>query len=194
MKLLLATSNPHKVEELRRALPMWEIEAFVAPDPPPEDGVTFEQNAGIKARHARDSAPTDAWVAGEDSGIEAAALGGKPGVESARWADDGVGALLAALAGKSDRRVRYVCAIVAMSPDGAEIAVSGTLDGVVADGPRGSGGFGYDPIVVPVGETRTVAELGDAWKATNSHRARAARAFAEHVTSVWPSGQTRLSP
>ena len=178
MKLLFATSNPHKVEELRRALPDWEIEAWTDDDPPAEDGCTFEQNARIKALHARRVAPGDAWVAGEDSGIEATALGGRPGVESARWANDGVGALLAALEGRADRRARYVCVIVAVSPAGDELVATGTLEGVVAAEPRGSGGFGYDPVVVPSGETQTVAELGDDWKATNSHRAGAAQVLA----------------
>ena len=181
VRLLLATSNLHKVDELRRALPGWEIEALVAPDLPPEDGVTFEQNARIKARHARAHAPAGAWVAGEDSGIEAAALGGRPGVESARWAKDGVDALLTVLPDKSDRRVRYVCAMVAISPDGAEVVATGTLEGVVSEEPRGDEGFGYDPIVVPVGEMRTVAELGNVWKSANSHRARAARMLAENL-------------
>jgi XTP/dITP diphosphohydrolase len=178
VKLLLATSNAHKVAELRRALPGWEIEAFEVPDQPPEDGMTFEANARIKALHARGQAPADAWVAGEDSGIEAAALDGRPGVESARWAEDGVAALLAALDGKEDRRVRYVCAIVAVSPEGNEVVATGALGGAVTGAPRGSEGFGYDPIVVPDGESLTVAELGDAWKAEHSHRARAARALA----------------
>lgn len=189
MKLLLATSNAHKVAELRRALPEWEIEAFAPPDPPAEDGATFEANARIKAAHARAHAHGDAWVAGEDSGIEAAALGGHPGVESARWADDGIGALLAALEGKADRRVRYVCAIVVISPQGRELVATGTLDGVVAVEPHGSEGFGYDPIVVPVGETATVAELGAEWKAANSHRARAARVLAEALART-PGGHS----
>jgi XTP/dITP diphosphohydrolase len=188
VKLLLATSNAHKVAELRRALPGWEIEAFVAPGQPPEDGVTFEANARIKARHARAHAPADAWVAGEDSGIEAAALGGKPGVESARWAEDGVAALLSALDGDDDRRARYVCAIVAISPEGDEIVATGTLEGEVTTSPRGSGGFGYDPIVVPEGESRTVAELGDAWKAESSHRARAGRSLAAALRGYGASG------
>jgi len=178
VRLLLATSNAHKVAELRRALPGWEIEAFAPPDPPDEDGQTFDANARIKARHARAHAPADAWVAGEDSGIEAAALGGKPGVESARWAEDGVAALLAALEGHADRRARYACAIVAISPEGDEVVATGTLAGEVATAPRGNEGFGYDPIVVPDGESRTVAELGNAWKAENSHRARAGCALA----------------
>jgi XTP/dITP diphosphohydrolase len=120
-------------------------------------------------------------VAGEDSGIEVEALGGRPGIQSARWAEDGVTALLEELAGAANRKARYVCAIVALSPDGDEVVATGTLAGTVAAEPRGSEGFGYDPIVVPVGETRTVAELGDAWKALNSHRARAAQALAERL-------------
>ena len=184
MRLVLATSNHHKVEELRLALPDWEIDALAAPHAPPEDGSTFEQNARIKARHARAHASAGAWVAGEDSGIEAAALGGKPGVESARWADDGVAALLAALDGQTDRRARYACAIVAISPEGDELVAVGTLEGVVTAEPRGSEGFGYDPIVAPIGETRTVAELGNAWKAEHSHRAQAARALAEALSRV----------
>lgn len=178
MKLLLATSNAHKIVELRRAMPGWEIEAFEASGQPPEDGGTFEANARIKARHAREHAPPEAWVAGEDSGIEAAALDGRPGVESARWADDGVAALLAALAGRDDRRVRYVSVIVAIPPEGDEVVGSGTLAGAAAAAPRGSEGFGYDPIMVPEGESQTVAELGNAWKAEHSHRARAARSLA----------------
>jgi len=184
VRLLLATSNPHKVEELRRALPTWEIDAFTPPDQPPEDGETFEENARLKARHARAHAPADAWVAGEDSGIEAAALGGRPGVESARWAVDGVAALLAALEGEEDRRARYVCGIVAISPAGEEVVAAGVLEGTVAGEPRGSEGFGYDPIVAPVGETRTVAELGNAWKSVNSHRARAAQALARQLGGI----------
>ena len=181
MKLLVATSNVHKVAELERALPGWEIGMLAGLDPPPEDGTTFEANARIKARHARRHAPPDAWVAGEDSGIEAAALGGRPGVESARWSDDGVAALLAALAGEENRAARYVSVIVAVSPGGEEIVATGTLEGTVAEAPRGDEGFGYDPIVVPAGETQTVAELGNAWKAVNSHRARAARALASRL-------------
>ncbi len=181
MKLLLATGNPHKVEELRRAMPGFEIEAFAAPDPPPENGATYVDNARIKARHARLHAPADAWVVGEDSGIEAAALGGRPGIESARWAEDGVAALLAALDGVADRSVRYVSELVAISPDGQELRGTGTLDGVAAESPSGAEGFGYDPIVIPVGEMRTVAQLGDAWKSEHSHRALAASALAAQL-------------
>jgi XTP/dITP diphosphohydrolase len=124
------------------------------------------------------------WVAGEDSGIEVEALGGLPGVESARWADDGVERLLAELHGVEDRRARYVCRLVVISPGGSEIEAGGTLEGVIASGPRGEEGFGYDPIFVPGGETRTVAELGNAWKADHSHRAQAAHALAERLVAT----------
>jgi XTP/dITP diphosphohydrolase len=174
----LASGNPHKLVELRRALPGWEIELVDTDDVPPETGLTYVENARGKAEHARAGAPGDAWVIGEDSGIEADALGGRPGLASARWADDGVGRLLLELEGVSERSARYVCAIVAIGPGGEEIVAEGTLEGMIALGRRGDEGFGYDPIFVPEGEQRTVAELGDDWKTANSHRARAAAAFA----------------
>jgi XTP/dITP diphosphohydrolase len=183
VKLLLASRNEDKLRELRAALPDWQIALLDAPDDPVEDGATFLDNARIKARHGRAHAPADAWVAGEDSGIEVAALGGRPGVESARWSSNWIEDLLAALAGVEDRRARYVCEVVAISPDGDETQVAGTLVGSIAFAPAGSGGFGYDPIFVPEGETRTVAELGNEWKAEHSHRAQAARALADALTA-----------
>ncbi|HEU5491198.1 MAG TPA: non-canonical purine NTP pyrophosphatase [Gaiellaceae bacterium] len=179
MRLVLASRNENKLRELRAALPGWKIALLDAPDDPAEDGATFVDNARIKARHGRVHAPNDVWVAGEDSGIEVAALGGRPGVESARWAADGVAQLLLELEGETDRRARYVCELVVLGPDGAETRATGTLTGRIADTPRGDEGFGYDPIFVADGETRTVAELGNAWKAGHSHRARAARALAD---------------
>lgn len=178
MRARLASGNPHKLTELRRALPGWEIELVDDPALPPETGSTYAENARGKAVHGRTAAPADAWVIGEDSGIEAAGLGGRPGLASARWADDGVTRLLAELADVADRRARYVCVIAAIGPEGEEIIVEGTLEGAIATGRRGEGGFGYDPVFVPEGEERTVAELGSAWKAEHSHRARAATALA----------------
>ncbi len=183
MKLLLASHNENKLRELQTALPEWEIALLELPDEPVEDGATFLDNARIKARHGRAHAPTDAWVAGEDSGIEVAALGGRPGVHSARWADDGVAQLLVELDGQTDRRARYVCELVVLAPDGEEMHATGTLAGEVADAPAGSEGFGYDPILVPDGETRTVAELGNLWKAEHSHRAQAARGLARALAN-----------
>jgi XTP/dITP diphosphohydrolase len=177
LRAVLASKNAHKLEELRTALAGWELELLDADSFPPEDGDTYYENALAKARFGR-GLVGDAWVLGEDSGIEAAALGGRPGVESARWAEDGVAALLEALEGVADRRARYVCELVALGPDNEELRGAGTLEGTVAHEPRGSEGFGYDPIFTPEGETQTVAELGNAWKAENSHRARAARTLA----------------
>jgi XTP/dITP diphosphohydrolase len=117
------------------------------------------------------------------------ALRGRPGIRSARYAGEGasdaanVDKLLAELDGvpPAERRARYICELVCLSPTGEEARGRGTLDGSIATAPRGSGGFGYDPVFVPAGESRTVAELGDAWKAESSHRARAARALAERL-------------
>ncbi len=95
--------------------------------------------------------------------------------------------MLAELAGSDGRGGRYVCVLVAISPDGEEVVTRGELAGSFSLEPRGTEGFGYDPIFVPAGETRTVAELGDAWKAEHSHRARAARALAARVARVAPS-------
>jgi XTP/dITP diphosphohydrolase len=127
------------------------------------------------------------WILGEDSGLEVAALDGRPGIESARFAGGRpVERLLAELEGLEGgaRRARYVCELVAISPDGRELRGTGTLEGMIVHEPRGSGGFGFDPIFVPDGEDRTVAELGDEWKAANSHRARAATdLFRQFTTS-----------
>jgi XTP/dITP diphosphohydrolase len=185
VKLALASRNPNKLRELRHALPDWEIALLDAPDGPVEDGGSFLANARIKARHGRAYADPDAWVAGEDSGIEVAALGGRPGVESARWAEDGVSRLLAELEDVDDRRARYVCTIVALAPDGSETVAEGTLAGDIADAPRGREGFGYDPIFVPFGSSETVAELGDAWKAQHSARAKAASSLAERLSASY---------
>jgi XTP/dITP diphosphohydrolase len=176
--LRLASSNANKARELERAVPAWKIELLEADDYPPEDGETYYDNALIKARFGRTLVP-DGIVLGEDSGIEAAGLGGRPGIHSARWGKPGssVDRLLHELEGESDRRARYVCELVALLPDRTERRGRGTLEGTIAHERRGSEGFGYDPVFVPAGETRTVAELGDAWKAQNSHRARAALAL-----------------
>jgi XTP/dITP diphosphohydrolase len=176
----LASANAHKLAELRRALPGWELDVLPL-DYPPEIGDSYETNARIKARHAREHAPVDEWVVADDSGVEADALGGRPGIHSARWSGAWIETMLAELADASDRRGRYVCVLVAISPEGEEVVARGTLEGSFAEEPRGSEGFGYDPIFVPEGETRPVAELGDAWKAEHSHRARAARGLARRL-------------
>ena len=177
IRALLCSGNPHKLEELRAALPGWELELLDADDYPEETGATYLENARGKAEHGRTVAGPDAWLVGEDSGIEVAALGGAPGIHSARWAADGVARLLAELDGVEDRRARYVCSLVCLTPAG-ELYGNGVLEGTIATARSGAEGFGYDPIFVPAGEERTVAELGNAWKRAHSHRARAAAALA----------------
>jgi XTP/dITP diphosphohydrolase len=179
LKARLASRNANKVRELAALLPGWELEPLDADDYPPEEGSTYYDNALAKARFGRERGPADEWVLGEDSGLEVAGLGGRPGIESARYAPEGEEAitkLLRELRGVDDRRARYVCELVALSPEGREVRGTGLLEGRIAEEPRGSEGFGYDPVFVPDGEERTVAELGNEWKSRNSHRARAARA------------------
>ncbi len=178
---VVATSNAHKVAELAVVLEGWRLAPLDRGAFPPEDGASYEDNARLKARFGREHAPGAPWVIGEDSGIESDALDGRPGVASARWAADGVTALLEALDGVQNRRGRYRCVIVAIAHDGREVVAEGVLEGRIEGPPRGTGGFGYDPIFVPDGHLLTVAELGDAWKREHSHRARAARAFAQAV-------------
>ncbi len=176
----LCSRNEGKLRELRAALSGWTIELLDANEFPPEEGGTYYENALAKVRFGRTVGPADAWMLGEDSGLEVAGLGGKPGIESARFGGgDPVGALLLALRGVDDRRARYVCELVALTPTWEEYRGTGILEGRIVDEPRGSEGFGYDPIFVPVGEKRTVAELGNEWKREHSHRARAARALVE---------------
>jgi XTP/dITP diphosphohydrolase len=183
LRAVLCSQNRHKLAELQAALPEWELELLDATGYPVESGSSYYENAVAKALFGRDVAGPDTWVLGEDSGIEAAALGGRPGVASARWADDGVARLLQELAGAADRRARYVCELVALPADGGELRGTGVLEGAIGHKRRGGEGFGYDPIFIPIGEARTVAELGDQWKRANSHRARAARALAEAAAS-----------
>jgi XTP/dITP diphosphohydrolase len=175
----LASQNANKLAELRAALPGWEIEPLEADGWPEETGATYEENARLKARFGRTLAGPDAWVLGEDSGIECDALGGEPGLHSARWAPRGdqADALLERLGAEPNRRARMVAELVAVSPEGDELRGRGVLEGAIAGARRGEGGFGYDPIFVPDGETRTVAELGDAWKREHSHRGLAAKAL-----------------
>jgi len=178
----LASQNRHKLEELREALPDWKLEALEADGYPEETGETYVENARLKAHFGAGLAP-GVWVLGEDSGIECEALGGEPGLRSARWAPEGdqADALLERMAGENDRRARMITEIVAVSPSGDEIAVRGELEGELAPERRGDGGFGYDPIFIPLGYDRTVAELGDDWKRQHSHRAQAAQALERAV-------------
>jgi len=175
MRVVLCSRNANKARELA-ALGI-ELELLDADEYPAEGDESYVDNARGKALYGREVGPADAWMLGEDSGLEVAALGGAPGVRSARYGAEGgeaIERLLLELEGVEDRRARYVCELVLLGPSGEELRGSGVLKGRIARGPRGSEGFGYDPVFLPGGEETTVAELGDAWKAGHSHRARAA--------------------
>jgi XTP/dITP diphosphohydrolase len=180
MRAVLASRNAHKARELELLLPGWTIEPLVADGWPDETGETYYENALGKARFARDVGESASWTIGEDSGIEVRALDGRPGLHSARYAPEGAPAiarLLGELDGVAERRARYVSELVALAPNGREVRGSGVLEGRIAEAPSGDEGFGFDPVFVPDGEERTVAQLGDAWKNEHSHRARAAHAL-----------------
>jgi XTP/dITP diphosphohydrolase len=176
-----ASTNPGKLRELRALFPGWEIEPF-AGSLPDETGSTFYENARLKAVSAYREG---CWTLGEDSGLEVDGLNGAPGIRSARFAgpvagdEENVAKLLEALTGAegAPRRARYVSELVLVTPRSEELRGRGALEGSIGLEPRGSEGFGYDPVFVPAGEQRTVAELGDDWKREHSHRAAAARAL-----------------
>jgi XTP/dITP diphosphohydrolase len=188
MRLLLATRNDHKLREFERLLPTVQLDPLPDGLPSPvEDGDTYAANALIKARAAAQA--TGRAAIADDSGIEAEALNGAPGVRTARYAgedaSDQENLDKLAREAPAGTQLRYVCVIAHVDPDGGEHLFEGTTTGTVASRPAGSGGFGYDPLFVPDGETRTMAELSDAAKDAISHRGRAARAFEE-----WLSGNS----
>jgi XTP/dITP diphosphohydrolase len=192
LKASFVSKNAHKARELAVLLPDWDIVPTVAAELPTEVGRSFYENARAKAEFGRTVDPPDRWVLGEDSGLEVDGLGGRPGIYSARYAGPGatdeenVAKLLEELAGAAGeaRRARYVSELVCLPPAGEELRGTGVLEGSIAPAPRGSEGFGYDPVFVPMGEELTVAELGDRWKAQRSHRARAARKLRDAVGSA----------
>jgi XTP/dITP diphosphohydrolase len=184
MRLLVATRNEHKLRELGRLLPGVALAPLPAGvELPPETGETFAANALIKARAA--AAATGEPAIADDSGIEAAALGGRPGVRSARYAGpdatdpDNLARLRAEAPPGS--ALRYVCVLAHVSPGGGERLFEGTCEGTVSGEARGAGGFGYDPVFLPADapDGRTMAELTDAEKDAISHRGRAVRALRE---------------
>jgi XTP/dITP diphosphohydrolase len=182
MDLVLSTRNPHKLREFNvlmaphRVLPLpGEVEL------PPETGHTFAENALTKAQAAADA--TGKTAIADDSGISAAALGGRPGVYSARYAgenatdEENLAKLLDEVPDDGDRGVAYVCALAYAEPNGQTHLVEGRCEGTLAHKPRGDGGFGYDPAFVPVDrdDGLTMSELSQSDKDAISHRGRAAR-------------------
>jgi XTP/dITP diphosphohydrolase len=188
MSLVLASRNEHKLRELRGLLEPYEVAAL--PDDvtlPPENGTTFEENALTKAQVA--ARATGISAVADDSGIEAAALGGAPGVRSARFAGENASdgenldRLLREVPADGDLRVAYVCALAYVEPADGRSAnarvFEGRCEGTLTHDPRGTGGFGYDPAFVPADRSdgRTMAELSPVEKDAISHRGRAARAL-----------------
>jgi XTP/dITP diphosphohydrolase len=189
--LVLASRNTHKARELGELLAPWRLDPLPAEaELPPETGATFADNALLKVRAA--VAATGRAAVADDSGIEAAALGGAPGVRSARYAgerasdDENLAKLLRDVPRDGDRRVAYVCVLAYLDPeDGRPRLFEARCDGVLALEPRGAGGFGYDPAFVPVDvrDGRTMAELSQAEKDAISHRGRGARALRRWLES-----------
>ncbi len=185
MRLVLATRNEHKLRELAELMRPHELDPL--PEGvtlPPETGTTFAENALGKARAA--AAAIGRPAIADDSGIEAAALNGAPGVWSARYAgedatdEENLAKLLREVPADGDTRVAYVCAMAYVEPGGREEVLRGRCEGRLTHEPRGSGGFGYDPAFVPddyPGDERTMAQLSPEEKDAISHRGRAARAL-----------------
>ena len=198
MRAVLATRNAHKVEEVRRILAPYDVELVSLSDFPDvadvaETGATFADNALLKAEAVAQA--TGLLALADDSGLAVAALNGMPGVLSARWAGrhgDDVANLQLVLDQVADvpddrRGAAFVCAAAAVTPAGERLVVEGRVEGVLIRAPRGSNGFGYDPIFVPVGEERTTAEMSPEEKDAISHRGKAFRMLAPRLVELAPA-------
>jgi XTP/dITP diphosphohydrolase len=184
-RLVVASKNPDKVAEIEQVLDQLGLAGEIVRDLDwpdiEESGETLEENALLKARAVMEAVGLPALA--DDTGLEVDSLGGLPGVRTARFAGAGasyranVELLLQEMEGIDDRRAQFRTAVALVMPDGSEMVVDGLLDGVIADSPRGDGGFGYDPVFEVA--NRTLSEMGVAQKNTLSHRARALRALAE---------------
>jgi XTP/dITP diphosphohydrolase len=198
--VVLATHNQGKVAELRRILEAAQLDVRLVsarevdlPEPE-ETGTTFAENALLKARAAAQASQLIALA--DDSGLVVDALNGEPGVRSARYAgahgddDANLALVLERMAGRSDRSARFVCVAALVTPSGVEDTVDGVVEGVLTEQPRGSNGFGYDPIFVPTGFWKTTAEMTPAQKDRISHRGKAFRAIAERLAQSLPPRST----
>ena len=189
MDIVVGTRNAHKILELERilgpAVPGLTLVPASGPSPI-EDGETFSANALIKARAAYEESGLPSIA--DDSGLVVDALDGAPGIHSARYSGTGIdeentALVLSQMVGHANRRARFVCA-AALVHSGGEVVLERSWEGSLAFSPSGSGGFGYDPIFVPEGDSRTASELSDDDKDTLSHRGQAFRALAEHLLAL----------
>lgn len=190
MKLIIASNNKHKIYEIKKILGS-EFDSIVSlseagiTHETVEDGATFMENALKKAREIAEISHEVALA--DDSGICAHALGGEPGVFSARYSGghgndtDNNNLLIKNLSDKSDKSAHYTAAVALVYPDGREVCAEGYMYGKIIDTPRGERGFGYDPIFIPDGEERTVAQMTDEEKNAISHRARALKNLLEKL-------------
>jgi XTP/dITP diphosphohydrolase len=200
MDIWLGTTNKGKVTEMSMILAKEMPELLIKTlndlphyTQPPENGSSFLENARIKAKSLK-SMTAGSWSLAEDSGLEVAALNNLPGIHSARYAgphardSENVAKLLKMLQikGAMDRSARFYCSLVAYSPEGQEFVVEGQMKGVINKTPVGQMGFGYDPVFVPEGEQKTLAELGPAFKIRASHRAQAVMALIQQIRSTSP--------
>ncbi|WP_218082370.1 RdgB/HAM1 family non-canonical purine NTP pyrophosphatase [Anthocerotibacter panamensis] len=184
-QLVLATGNPGKLHELRDLLTGWEV----LPKPDhleiAETGATFVENARLKALGVAQA--TGAWAIGDDSGLEVLALGGQPGIYSARWGkndQERMARLLQEMSGKTDRRARFVASIVLACPEGILCEAAGVCVGELLTMPRGTEGFGYDPIFYYPPLARTLAEMTLQEKQQISHRGQALRQLLVHLQAA----------
>jgi XTP/dITP diphosphohydrolase len=195
VRAILATRNAHKVEEVRRILAPYDVQLVSLDEFPDvgdvaETGATFADNALLKARAV--AAATGLPALADDSGLAVAALNDMPGVLSARWSgrhgDDAANLqlVLDQIADMPDERrmAAFICVAAAVTPGGAELVVEGRAEGVIIRAPRGSNGFGYDPIFVPLGERLTTAEMSPDEKDAISHRGKAFRALAPQLRDL----------
>lgn len=191
-KVVLATHNAHKVVELRRILEGTGVELVsgIELDLPDveETGQTFAENAVLKAGACMRA--TGLPAVADDSGLVVDALDGDPGVRSARYAgghgddDANLRLVLDNLGATTERSGRFVCVAALVTPDGRQVTEEGTMEGVITDAPKGTGGFGYDPIFVATGQQRTNAELTPDEKDAISHRGAAFRALRPHLAAL----------
>lgn len=197
MKFLIATNNAHKLEEIRRILAPYSIEAMSLKEAgitsnPEENGSTFEENARIKAVAAMKASGMPAVA--DDTGLMVDALNGAPGVYSARYAGenatdrDRVNKLLYEMRDvpEGKRTARFVCVVCCAFPDGKIISVRGECEGSIAFEPQGTGGFGYDPIFIEKSTGRSFASLAGEEKNRLSHRGKALEAFVRELDKLLP--------
>ena len=190
MKIVLATSNKHKVQEINdtvRSLGL-NIEFILPPGDfdPVEDGKNFEENSYIKAHEAWKLAKT--WVLADDSGLCIDALGGKPGIFSARYAETPalrIERVLKEMEGFTERNAHFTCAMTLINPEGkVEYKYQGICEGSIINESKGTNGFGYDPIFLVKGDTRTMAELSEDEKNQISHRSVALRHVLKYLEKL----------